>query len=933
MLVGALSLGLFALLGGQAQAAPEASTATSTPNLSSSPAPALTATPDLLSSTEPAAATPPPTVVATELARPSASPNPSARPALSATLTVTGSTGTDVWTQPVNLSQSGAASQAVIAAEPNGGLDLMWWDRFEGTKYAFYSADKGWSKPQAVPTIIGSRPAKFGDPPGAPAQLRLLADSNHELHAFWIDSRGNLLSAQSRAGSLASWTAGITLATAPLAWDVTADDIGTLHLAYIRPNNTPLLPSGVYYRLSTNGGLFWEDARLISGSLYFRTLGAAAASVSVAAGGNGTVLVAWDDPQLLRSFFARSSTGGKSFDSPVRMEAADVAQSDSVQRTRFLSLPGGQFLRIWQAGANCVQYQQQSDAGAQTWSTPVRVFEALGVCPTGLRAQILANGHLFLQIQVAGVGTWLATWNGQQWSVPAAPRISFVNPVTNQSVALSCIDTAVINNQVAIAGCDNNQDIWASISLTDAEQLVPALKTAWSPPTILSDSTLNADLPAIATEAGGLMHLLWTGSSADAGTTEQLTYARGDGVNWTVAGGVLTSPNGGKAEAPTMSTGTGGSLHAVWSGGFAGEIYYSHAFIRDAATSSGWSSPQLLPAPIKAGASPVLAVDSTAGLHVLYAIPLNESRGIYYTQSADQGATWSAPKLIFDAAAAGWAMVAETHLVIDGHGRLHATWVQMALPPATTRLGVYYSRSEDGGQTWSQPLQVSGVDSGYPILAAAGPDEIHLLWTGTLSGQSQLWHQWSSDGGATWSTATPLLGVSGIAPRASLATDGAGSLYLVGIEQTAQNSAALLYMYWDGQNWSGRESLPLGNSPDSASGASAIVLPDGRLAVFYRVLALTGSGTSHYVLGYTDRPVQANAVITPQSPTATPLPVDTVVPTSTPSSTATPMATLDLNTSPVSALSRQDLWRIGAIVLGMLAVFVVALIGLRPGRR
>src|SRR5207249_2225298 len=123
-----------------------------------------------------------------------------------------------------------------------------------------------------------------------------------------------------------------------------------------------------------------------------------------------------------------------------------------------------------------------------------------------------------------------------------------------------------------------------------------------------------------------------TDSSADTGTTEKLNYVRGDGLNWTVPAAVLTSPNGGKAEKPGMSTGTGGSLHAVWSGGFAGEIYYSHAFIRDAAATSGWSSPQLLPAPIKAGASPVLAIDATARLHVLYAIPLNESRGIYYTQ-------------------------------------------------------------------------------------------------------------------------------------------------------------------------------------------------------------------------------------------------------------------------------------------------------------
>jgi hypothetical protein len=159
ILASTLLLGLFAFLGGQAQAAQNAPTDTPTPELTSSP--------------QPPTATQPPTVVSTRIARPSASPNPSASPALSATMTVTGSTGTDVWTLPINLSQSGAASQAVIAAEPNGSLDLLWWDKFEGTKYAFFSADKGWSKPQAVPTIIGGRPLKFGEPLGTwPSTVR-----------------------------------------------------------------------------------------------------------------------------------------------------------------------------------------------------------------------------------------------------------------------------------------------------------------------------------------------------------------------------------------------------------------------------------------------------------------------------------------------------------------------------------------------------------------------------------------------------------------------------------------------------------------------------------------------------------------------------------------------------------------------------------------
>ena len=41
-------------------------------------------------------------------------------------------------------------------------------------------------------------------------------------------------------------------------------------------------------------------------------------------------------------------------------------------------------------------------------------------------------------------------------------------------------------------------------------------------------------------------------------------------------------------------------------------------------------------------------------LLVVYAIPLNEPRGVYMVRSADLGATWSRPVRVFDGAAAGW---------------------------------------------------------------------------------------------------------------------------------------------------------------------------------------------------------------------------------------------------------------------------------------
>jgi len=857
-------------------------------------------------------------------------PAPSA--SVSPTATVQGQN--EVWGAPVNLSQSGSASNPAVAAEANGSLDVLWWDKFEGTKYAFFTPAKGWSKPATVSTIIGTRPTSQNPAPGAPDQLRLFVDSSHELFAFWIDGKGNLLYAQARAGTAASWTGGLQLASTPLAWDVMLDSAGSIHLAYIRPGNSELLPSGVYYRVSNNEGLSWSDALAVDQSPYFRTLAPAGAHVNVASNGKGTVFVTWDDPQLQRSFFAQSQTGGKSFGNPVRMEAADALQSDSVQAARVLALANGQFLRMWQAGDNCALYQQQSDVTAQNWSVPLRVLDNMGGCPAQVSALPVSGSQLLLAIKLAKsqAGIILTLWDGQAWTPPEIPRVSFVNPVTNRSTALGCIVPALDGAQVVLVGCDDTLDIWATVSLNEVAQLLPALNTAWSPPSVVASLDGDAQLPAIATEADGRMHLLWSQTSPDAGPAGELEYMRGDGTSWTTPGGVLSSPRGGKAEAPALLADRAGSLHAAWSGGFAGEIYYSHGFIRDAADSSGWSSPVLLPAPAQAGSSPAMALDAAGTMHVLYTIPLNEARGVYYTRSADQGSSWSAPQKIFDAAGAQWPMVSDAHLVIDSQNRLQATWVEAALPPATTLLGIFYSRSEDGGRTWTEPVQISGVDTGYPVMAASGPNELHLLWSANLSQQVQLWHQWSSDGGATWSKSTPLIQLESIAPSTDLVTDGAGGLYLVGIQQTADNSAALFYTQWAGGVWTDHETLPLGYTADNASGVRAVILPGGRLSVFYRLRAPTGNGGGHYVLGYTERPIPVSQA-TPE-PSLTPPPTPSAAPTATAAPTLTAVPTPDLNnTAASSRVSQKDLQRIEEILAGMLVIAVVAYVGLRLSQR
>ncbi len=849
----------------------------------------------------------------------------------------------EVWAQPINLSNSGAASQPVIAAESNGTLHALWWDKFDGTKYAFYSPKKnGWSTPVTVFAIVGGRTidgrGKVVITP--PKQLKILSDGLGQVHAFWIDTEGNLRYAYTRSGS-DIWSGGFPLVESVLAWDVMADSRNVVHLAFIRLTDTAVLPSGVYYSRSTLGGGNWETPKPIYKSLYFRTIAPQDAYVTVASNSEKEVLVAWDDPLLKQSFYTRSTNGGVTFGGANAILTSGLDKSAVAQHARFLSEPGSKFLMLWEVGGACTLYQQQSSGNNESWAPPVRVLETLGGCSRMKREYSTADGKPFLVVQLVGAsgavvtGTSLMTWNGSRWSQPLMPQIKFVATQTNGSTTLGCMDATVSNDRVVVIGCDQSGDIWVTTSQLKLADLLPVLKTAWSPPVILSKSKGDAGLPAVTVDADGRLHVLWSVSPAG-GPGAALTYVRGDGLNWSAPAVVLSSPKG-KAESPSIVADPGGMLHTVWSGGYTGEIFYSQAFIRDAVSSSSWSSPKPLPAPRMVGGWPDLAVDDSGSLHAVYAIPLNEDRGVYYTRSKDRGTTWSEPRLVFDTAQAGWAMVRQTSLVVDGRGRLHVVWARAALPEDNSPLGVYYARSDDGGQSWTAALEIAGDVSDRSQIIAASSDQIHLVWIKTATAGPELWHQWSPDGGVTWSAGERVPGLlRNISPNVGLVADGTGVVYLAGIERTQQDSVALFYLRWDGQSWVDRESVRLGYDPADGSGATAILFASGqggqpRLGVFYRVRALIEGGGSHYVVGYTQRLIEGS-VIAPAA-TFTPRAVKGVPPTTTVASTLTPIATADLSSVPATAADNLVWLQIGGALVGMLVVVVLAARSLRGGRR
>lgn len=854
---------------------------------------------------------------------------PTPDPALSATPDpALGIVGGETWAPPANISKSGAASQAAVVADPAGNRHVLWWDTFAGTFYASYSPATGWTDPVAIPQITGARPLSASDRPSPYDELSLLADNNGLLHAFFRDSRGNVMYSQARADT-GAWTQALQLATAPVYWDVSLDPEGILHLAYIRAIESAQLPAGVYYRQSTTRGQEWQNTQVLQASLYFRALTFTNSFVDLTTPGAGRVLVTWDDPRLGQSYTATSTDNGSSFGAPVPVGGD---QADLPRRTHLLPQTDGTLLRLWSPPDSCALFQQTSDANFENWTAPVRVLEDVSGCLIKPVSYALPDGRLALFARLIDGPTALAfvLWDGTRWSAPVTPRINFVDPATNRSTSLDCISAVLVGEQVSVAGCDGVGDIWATTSLVTLPDLLPAVSTEWSPPAIISSGEASSGLPSLSVDSDGRLHTLWTHAQLNDNPLETLVYARLEGDTWSAPAAVLQSPGGGVAQDPITLIDQAGHMHAVWSGGTTGQLYYSRAFARDASGSGGWEAVRALTEPNTAGGWPALALSPTGQLALAYSVPLNEGRGVYFMGSDDQGDSWSAPSQVFDAEQAGWARVQQTTLAIDTTGRVHVAWVQGALPPANMVLGVYYAWSDDAGQTWSGARVMVEGNAGYPSLIAGSDGEVHLLWVSNLPNDAQLWHTRLPVGGDTWSEPALVPGLRAMAPQVGVVADGEGGLHLVGVERTVSDSTVLFYLKWDGSRWGGRETIPLGYSVDNLSGARAVIQPQGVLGVAYRVYSLVSGGGRQYLVGYAERPV-ADLVYQPPA-TFTPPPVETAEVTPTPGLSATPEPTQDLRATPVPPLDGDNGLRVGGILIGMAVVVVVALVGLRARR-
>jgi hypothetical protein len=746
----------------------------------------------------------------------------------------TAQTDYEPWSPPANLSNSGGTTNPASVIDAAGVVTVVWQDEFAGSVFSRIAGGK-WSEPVAH---------KFPFDEYVPV---LIAGADGFIHAFWVNEDAKLLyskAASADFGTETPWTPALTLAPSAVDFSVSVQNPNRIHLAFIRALEDDQQPAGVYVRQSEDGGASWTDPVAIYQSKYLRSDLTDKSNVQISTtnqGGLDNVFVAWDNRALKRVFLSKSSDAGENWSAPLEVHGPDTITETTDPFNIIVNASGDDVLLVWQAGLQsgfaCTQYYQASSDGGSTWSEPQTMLEELLGCSQENLLFNTAGGFKLLQATVQDE-VYLLAWNGTTWSDPQVQSLllGFTDPISNDSVSLRCRKSELFQGtRLFVVGCDTVGvlDIWAlSREIGDVTAWFPP-PAAWSMPVSIANSSLAMNSPSILIDDEGKVHGVWIQEiQTDDGQSQWgIFYARQDQGKWSSPTQVLNSPDF-YAQNMSVALDTNQQLMIVWEGGQSGLIYFSTVNLPLATSTLEWSSPTTLPMPQPSGRSPDILVDRAGKIYVTYAVPLNEGRGIYLITSEDRGATWSEPILAFDAVEAGWSMVESPQLALTNQ-TLHLLWTQNTVVGDGGVIALYYGRSEDGGQTWSEPALVVEQPIERSWMLGVSDVEAQRFWVNLLENESSLYQDVSSDSGILWSPPINLTGIGEVPGPISLVAKN-NEVYLVQLLQVSAGNLQLSSQVWSNNRWTEMESLKIGAGEiEDVTGIAADAATDKRLEVIY----------------------------------------------------------------------------------------------------
>jgi hypothetical protein len=840
------------------------------------------------------------------------------------------------WTAPINISHTGGTENPLVVSDSENLLYVVWQDTYSGFMYSRRQGST-WSSPANI------------DLPSGTSIPLLIPDKDRFIHAFWTDNENNLnYSHTTNLSPAAVWTDTQILASSVITYDVSIDTNANLHLAFIQNFDSENMQAGIYYLTSSNNGAIWSAPVFLYGSPYLRGLSYNQANIQIMnMPDSSRLFVVWDNRPRKQIFMSITTNGGRNWNDPVQIDGPPIYSGYSGNDTPYnirVGAEGNKVMLVWQTGepgSSCLQYYKWSNNKGMTWSERQRMLYEITGCAQN--NQFITGNTNFILLETAMQNQiYLSVWDGNKWSpLQAQSSISnFLDPETQNTVNFGCQQIIMDGKEQLVAvGCDNTsgKDIWVTgRSLGTASDWFP-VASKWSMPITINNENCEPHNPISLTNSNGNLNAFWVQKvSTLPGTISSnqvynIYTSFWDGKDWTTPTGILTDPISSIYQLHTEND-LQGHLIMFWSSNDSGDIYFSWVNTNRSTIPSEWSKPQKLPIPQNVPGSIDIVIGKSEDISIAYSIPVNEERGIYFTQSLDGMQTWSEPVRIFDAAIANWDMVDQP--ILTQSTQYQVIWTQYSLPTGSGSKGLYYSRSEDNGKTWTEPEVIVDKPISWSRIINLNDRLVHRLWLENASGHAVITDQNSQDGGLNWNRALEISSLGNVSGPINVSSTNSSELLLEQIIEQGSGNFVLQTWKWAADQWTGEDNFNLnlesGYKVDMI--VSAVTSKDNYAIVYsaYKMDEIQGLRKCNiYFINRSLNSSQIQASSTTVSPTqADNLPISEY--TSTPSGTLTltptiashtqaiqtvsPFSTEDINKARVSSTSNTEGLLLGVIM-------------------
>ena len=196
------------------------------------------------------------------------------------------------------------------------------------------------------------------------------------------------------------------------------------------------------------------------------------------------------------------------------------------------------------------------------------------------------------------------------------------------------------------------------------------------------------------------------------------------------------SNDSGTSSSEQVAVDCKGNINLVWWDN--SPDYWAVFFSRSIDGGITFSTPQNLSKDPNGTTAPNMALDADGGIYVVWGEW--SGPGGFLTRSSD-GATFSAPVKLAD------NISGTPSIAVGSDNNINLGWVD------TSRFrSVYFSQSSDRGETFTEPLLLSTINSfgGTPLIGLDSSGNIDIVWEGCFT-DCQIWFSGSWDGGVTFS--------------------------------------------------------------------------------------------------------------------------------------------------------------------------------------